>query len=206
MPTRSYRTRHRTTLKRKRTITVFTLKQKIQRLLYKIKKDNQLDAFYHLTLDEQNKFNKEHSFLLPLMRMFPNQLDEIVTRCMEPSLTENYTFMILAIKNTPDIMQYASYELCENMDFIMDAYYTNSRSILYLPQEIYDSFPHIKKLYEKEIHSHNYPYAVGEPISNVIAEPLLTYENMFTASALPHVSHVNTTIRYPNGAHGAHLI
>ena len=144
--------RTRRTMKKKpRTVQFLTLKEKIGRLLYKMERDNSLAAFYHLTEEQKTKIKSNPDFLLPLMVIFPDKLDEIVTRCMEHSMTEKYTFMLLAIKRTPELMLYASYELCDNMRFVMDAYYINPKSILYLPQEVYESVPRLQELYDEQI-------------------------------------------------------
>jgi len=54
--------------------------------------------------------------------------------------------LIRAIKYNPKMMQYASYDLCDELSFITKAYKANPLSILYLPRDSYDRYPMLKIL------------------------------------------------------------
>ena len=105
-----------------------------------------LQSLFDLPASQRKQYKRNPAFLLQLIRSFPDDLDLIVNYCMDRSLRKDVAFMIRAIKYNSKMMRYASYDLCDELDFIYKAYKTNPHSILYLPKKSYVRYPQLARL------------------------------------------------------------
>jgi len=120
-------------------------------VLERIKRTESLQPYIELSNHKKIFYSTNKKFILKILSLLPilhASLDDIV-EYIDPSLIEDFDFMIRAIKYTPQMMKYAADELFDDitgLQFISTAYNANQQSVLYLPLDEYDKYPIIKHI------------------------------------------------------------
>ena len=146
-------------------------------LLNELVIEGSVEPFLEMEWEEQQKYNKDGDFILELFKLFPTQTYDIATSIMDDSLSHDKKFLLLALYNTEEIMQYASYELFTDRDFILKARRVNPRSLLYMPRETFERFPELMPVNV---------FPQSRRYSPVVAHPVLTQKNIFNIAGKPH--------------------
>jgi hypothetical protein len=169
------RTKTRSFSKKRSKVKSYSSKKKD--LLNTLLIEGSVEPFLDMDWEEQEKYNKDGSFILELLKLFPTQTRDIATSIMDESLTHDKKFLLLALYTTEEIMSYASYELFTDKVFILKAHRINPRSLLYMPRETFKRFPHLAP-------ENVFP----EPrrYSPVVGQPVLTEKNMFNVAGLQY--------------------